>query len=303
MKNAFCILCMLVVSTYTIISQAKEADEITYTRAFADSDYGHYHIAVLNAALAITPEYGSVAVVPHPNPMSQSRQLVSLLKGEADVMWSVTNSSREQKLLPIKLPLLKGYAGYRVFIIENTRQRDFPHHLSNAQLKTMTLVQGDDWPDLEVLKFNGYAVEGEDWSVWFSTMFSMLEKHLVDAFPRNIIEVHRDLARNTEKPLVLEQNHLLIYPNYEFFFVSPTNPELAERLRVGLVRLLQQNKLAPLFNQFSWHKLANQLVDTDDRQVHYLANPSIPYTLEYARWDKYPSEAITALLEDNKESQ
>lgn len=299
MKNAFCILFALLTTTQTIISQAKEADEIVYTRAFSDNDYGHYHIAVLQAALDITAEYGTTALTPHPHPMSQSRQMVSLHKGEADVMWSVTNRTREQNLIPIRFPLLKGYAGYRVLIIAPQKQRDLPPTLSDSQLKALSFVQGMDWPDLDVLKSNGYNAYGEDWSVWFSTMYSMVEKHLVDGFPRNIIEVHRDLARHSDKAIVLEQNHLLIYPNYEFFFVSPKKPNLAKRLRTGLIRLLESGQLNRFFNEFSWHQAANQLVDAGNREVHYLDNPSIPYMLDYARWDKYPQSAIEALKYEN----
>ena len=71
---------------HTLLVARVNAEELVYTRAFADDDYGSYHVAVLNAVFAATPEYGDVALTPHPHPMSQSRQLVTLLKGDADVM-------------------------------------------------------------------------------------------------------------------------------------------------------------------------------------------------------------------------
>ncbi|BFT29247.1 transporter substrate-binding domain-containing protein [Alteromonas sp. D210916BOD_24] len=279
-------------------SHAHGRDNLIFTRAFADNEYGTYEVAVLKAALKATQEYGEISLSPHPNPMSQSRQLFTLLNGDADVMWSVTDRSREQKLLPIRLPLLKGYAGYRVFIINPARQNDFSQISDVHTLKSMSLVQGADWPDLAVLKSNGFDVFSEDWSLWFHSMYSMVDKQLVDGFPRNIIEVHRDMARHPDKKVAIEKRHLLSYPNYEFFFVHPDNIALANRLRVGLIRLLESGELASLFNQFEWHKTASEIANSPDRVVHTLRNPSIPYTLSYAQWDKYTKAAIHALKQE-----
>ena len=299
MKKVFYFtVCSWLFITTISFSKANETDEIIYTRAFADSDYGHYHVAVLQAALNATSEFGTTSIAPHPHPMSQSRQLVSLINGDADIMWSVTNLTREQKLIPIKLPLLKGYAGHRVLVVSPARQPDFHHQLDINKLKSMTLVQGVDWPDLEILEHNGFTVSGEDWSLWFQSMYSMVEKNLVDGFPRNVIEVHRDLARHSDKVIALEKNHILQYPSYEYFFVSPQNAALANRLRVGLIRLLENGELSALFEAQEGHKEAASIVESPSRTTHALKNPSIPYTLDYAQWDKHASSAIKALLKE-----
>ncbi len=276
-------------------SFSKGSDEITFTRAFADDSYGHYHVAVLQAALNATPEYGTTNLKPDPNPMSQSRQLLTLLKGDADIMWSVTNSEREKKLIPIRLPLLKGFAGYRVFVIHPDNQYTFYHTPDVKALKQLSYVQGADWPDLEVLEYNGYNVTGEDWSLWFQSMYSLVERKLVDAFPRNIIEVRRDLARHKDKQIVLEKHHILVYPNYEYFFVQPKDKALANRLRLGLIRILESGELESIFQRFDSHAQAEALADSPHRRVHLLDNPSIPYKLNYARWNKNKSLAINAL--------
>ena len=41
--------------------------------------------------------------------------------------------------------------------------------------------------------------------------------------------------------------------------------------------------------------------DTENRVVHELGNPTIPYKLEYARWDKYKDLAIPALEKEMSE--
>ena len=286
---------------YDVVAKEENHQSIVFTRAFADNDYGNYHVAVLQAALNATPDLGTTTLVPHPQPMSQSRQLVSLINGEADVMWSATSQVREKQLIPIRLPLLKGFAGFRVFVINPDKQDSFNYSIDSSTLKTRTLVQGSDWPDLTVLSSNGYNIEGEDWSLWFNSMYSLVEKNLVDAFPRNIIEVHRELSRHSDKHVSLEQYHLLNYPNYEYFFVSPNNQALANRLKIGLIRILENGELNNIFNYFDYHEEAGKLVDSGTRRIHYLDNPNIPYRINYARWDKHPQLAIEALRKELNE--
>ena len=292
----FSVLCCI--SLTATSAKATEKESIVYTRDFAESEYGGYYVSVLQAALDATSSFGTTKLEPHPQPMNQNRQLVSLIKGDGDVMWSVTNRDREQKLIPIKLPLLKGYAGYRVLVIHPDNQSEFNFDISSNTLKTRTFVQGSNWPDLNVLKLNGFNVEGEDWSLWFNSMYSMVERELVDAFPRNIIEVHRDLSRHANRQLSIEQHHLMIYPNYEYFFVSPSKPELANRLRTGLIILLENGKLQELFTQSQWHKKAESLANSSSRKKHYLDNPTIPYKLDYVQWDDDTAQAINALKKD-----
>lgn len=296
--QSFLLAVLLLPWPYTVSAQS-EVDTgnniVIYTRDFADDDYGYYHIKVLEAIFDATPDFGQVTLSPHTHPMSQSRQMLSLLNGEADIMWSVTDIRREQMLIPIKLPLLKGFAGYRVFIIEESAQNTFPPNLSIDELKHRLLVQGYDWPDLHVLQTNGFRAEGEEWSLWFTSMFTMLEKGVVDAFPRNVIEVTRDLKHHATKRLALEQNHLLVYPNYEYFFVRPDNESLARRMYIGLSRILQNGTLDTLFNTLESHKAASAIVDDANRNVHQLFNDNIPYTLDYARWDLHKAQAIDAL--------
>ncbi|RUP81310.1 hypothetical protein C7Y69_09170 [Alteromonas sp. KS69] len=290
---------VLVVLQFVASTHVKaEFNDVTLTQAFADDNYGLYQQKVLEAVFSATPEYGEIQISLHPQPMSQSRQVVTLLKGDAHVMWSVTNAEREKLLTPIKFPLLKGLAGYRVLVIAKNAQHNFQQTLTTDELKTRTLVQGNDWPDLHVLKSNGFNAEGEEWSLWFTSMYTMVEKGIVDGFPRNVTEANRDLIRHADKAVTIDKNHLFIYPNYEYFFVHPDNSALAKRIRVGLSRLIENGTLEALFNQFESHKLALTLADDPHRARHLLQNHSLPYVLDYARWDLEKAKAIKALLSE-----
>ena len=279
-----------------------EVSPIVFTRAFADSDYGSYETDVLNAIIDITPEYGQTSLIPHHHPMPQSRQVLSLIKGDADVMWSVTSKQRESALIPIRLPLVKGFAGYRALVIQKGHQNKFPKHLDSQSLKQRSFVQGNDWPDLPILKFNGFNVHGENWSLWFSSMFTMVEKNIIDAFPRNITEISSDMMRHKERQIAIEKYHLLYYPNYEYFFIRPDNQQLANRMRIGLTRLLKNGTLEKLFNQHKSHAVAMTFINDPNRTVHHLTNPLLPYTLDYARWDLHTELAMSALGQNIEET-
>lgn len=270
-------------------------EDIIYTRAFPGEAYGYYHAKVLQRAIALTPEYGERNVVPHPQPMPQARQILTIRNGDAHVMWSVTTDERETLMIPVRFPLLQGFAGYRVFVIQQGKQSQFPHSMTHAQLRKLRSVQGNDWPDLEILRANGFDVHGADWSDWFASMFAMVQRGVVDTFPRNIIEVHNDLVRHQQRNVQLEQHHLLRYPNYEYFFVSPSSPELATRIRRGLIRMLENGEMRELFLEHDSHKKAVTVAADPKRKVHDLVNPSLSYSLDYHRWVDDPERAIAAL--------
>ena len=271
------------------------ADTVVLARAFANDDFGKYQIAVLSRALEVTSEFGELNISLHPQPMSQSRQMRSLLEGSADIMWSVTSKSRERKLTPIRLPLLRGYSGHRVIVVNTEEKAQFDGITSLESLKEKQFVQGADWPDLKILKANGFGVVSEDWSTWFRSMYLLVERNVVDGFPRNIIEIHSDIQHFDNNELAIDKNHLITYPNYEYFFVRSDKQQLANRIRLGLIRLIQSGELEEIFYSIDTHLLANDLLNDPKRQVHELNNPLIPGPLDYADWVKTPQLAVKAI--------
>jgi len=269
---------------------ANDAQEkVVFTRAFADEAYGYYHAQILQRILELTPEFGAAVAEPHPQPMPQARQIMKLQSGEAHVMWSATSAEREEQLLTVRFPLLQGLAGYRVLVIHKFKQGNYPVDVTESTLQSYLGVQGADWPDLTVLKHNGYKVEGLPWSLWFANMFIAVEKGLVDYFPRNVIEVSNDLERHADKSVKLEDNLLLRYASYEYFFVSPKHPELVKRLYTGLLRMLDNGELKSYFDKHYNHRRAMELATQDTRTIFELANPGITQTFKNPLWSQNPA--------------
>ncbi|TPV57785.1 amino acid ABC transporter substrate-binding protein [Aestuariibacter sp. GS-14] len=288
---------VVLITLFVPRAQASEPGEVIFTRAFADDAYGYYHAQILQRILELTPEFGKAVAVPHPQPMPQARQIIKLQAGEGDVMWSATSNEREQQLLPVRFPLLQGLAGYRVLVINAYKQAQYPTSLTKADLQNLVGVQGNDWPDLTVLRHNGFKVEGAQWSLWFQTMFTAVEKGMVDYFPRNVIEVSNDLERHEAKRIKLEDNFILRYPSYEYFFVSPLKPELVNRLQIGLLRMLNNGELKVLFEKHDNHKKAMLLATDPSRIMIELNNPDLAYKYTNPLWGNDATE-MRQLLEE-----
>ena len=72
--------------------------------------------------------------------MVYKRKLRSLNQGELDVIWAMTSKQRGQELLPIRVPIFKGLIGYRIMVIQDTKQQDLTHILSTQQIKAMVAI-------------------------------------------------------------------------------------------------------------------------------------------------------------------
>ncbi len=85
--------------------------------------------------------------------MQQGRAILSLMQGEhVDVVWTMTSRKREKQLLPIRIPLLKGLQGYRIFIINENDNEKFNKISTLEDLRELVAGQGRDMIGL-ILKF------------------------------------------------------------------------------------------------------------------------------------------------------
>ena len=138
-----------------------------------DDARNDYFLAMLTLALEKTADEGSWQLQPSDEAMTQSRALQKLSDGDGmDVVWSMTSIAREQQNLPIRIPLLKGLMGYRLLIIRAEDQSWFRRVQTIDQLRELRAGQGHDWPDTDILRANGLAVDA---TVDYDSLFRMLQ--------------------------------------------------------------------------------------------------------------------------------
>jgi len=248
---------------------------ITYVKPESGNDPRHeYFVKLLTLALEKTEsKLSQPQLKASSNNMQQGRAIRQLALGrKIDVIWAVTSKSREQQLLPIRLPLLKGLLGFRVLLIRKQDQHKFTIN-TLEDLQQFKAGQGHDWPDTTILRANNLKVAT---ATTYDGLFSMLKAGRFDYFPRGVSEAWRELATLAAAELMIEQHTLIYYPSPVYFFVNLTNTKLAERIATGLALAIADDSFEQLFSHYH---LNNELFTNgklSERNIIQLHNPLLP---------------------------
>ncbi|MDC8831480.1 substrate-binding periplasmic protein [Alteromonas gilva] len=195
-----------------------------------------YFLWLLQSAVDLTADkFGPIELVSSETPTNQARQMRLLDANIVDVMWSVSTPEREERYLSVDFPLYGDLFSYRVLVVRKDDKR-FNQSLTLDEIKSMVAVQGNDWPDLYILRDNGFKVEPGD----YPYAFKLLSSGFVDYFPRAAVEVCEELKIRPD--LTIFPGHLLTYPNTMKFLLNKGNSQLAKRIETGLGKLYDSGK-------------------------------------------------------------
>lgn len=221
------------------------------------ADYGPYRISVA-----------------HQLKLSTGRIARELFSGQrVNLIWTMTTDCLEKRLRAIKVPLLKGANGYRLFLIKEGRQNLFDEVETLQDLAELRAGQADHWPDTTIMRRNGLPVET---STNYESLVNMLRAERFDYFPRGAYEIFEE--HKVVEGTVIEQRLALSYEAPIYFFMSPRSEKLAERLEVGLERSLEDGSFDELFNSTPGFSEALKAMANKDRQVFELtANVSCAF--------------------------
>ena len=242
-----------------------------------------YHVLLLQTALSYSAT--PYTLQPASETMAQSRVLreISQQTGIVDVYWSMTSVEREKQLKPVRVPLNRGLLGWRLLLVKE----DTPFRLTRRSRQNTVFVQGHDWPDINILKANGFKVHAAN---DYHSMFTMVEKGRVDALPRSVIEVFQE-RQDIAAKLFVAPDIMLYYPTAEYFFVSNKDSTLAAAIEHGLHEMIKDGSFNALFEQ-QYGVVLNQL-NQQKRQVLKLQNPSLPVATPVDKpeyWQPLPSQ-------------
>lgn len=241
------------------------------------SNIGHnsYVIELLRQTLERSKaEDETVEITQLQSNLSQARLIAELQRGEMlDVIWTMTSVNREAVIDPIRIPLLKGLLGQRVFLVRKDRANDFSDITELQQLQAFMAGQGSHWPDTPVLRHNGLNVVT---TTNYPLLFDMLAGGRFDYFPRGANEAWQELTVHADKPLQVETSLLLSYVAPMYFFVRPGNQALADRLRKGLSSLHKDGSFDRHFYQHSSVRAMLNNIDIENRRIFKLDNPLLP---------------------------
>lgn len=246
------------------------AEYVTFPRSLTYMNaHKQYCFRLLEKALARHgAKYRARLSVPA---MQQGRAMLLLEHGAGiDVVCSMTSADREARLLPVRIPVDKGLVGWRLLLIHKSQAERFARYRSADDLRPLVAAQGNDWPDTDILRQNGFKVHG---SANFDGMFKMLINQQLDYFPRALSEVWVEADANAPR-LIVAPGIALRYQSAAYYFVRKGNTALAAALTAGLEDMLADGSFEREFSQY--YGAAIRRADLKSRKVIELDNPLLP---------------------------
>ncbi|MGH1371760.1 MAG: substrate-binding periplasmic protein [Cellvibrionaceae bacterium] len=278
--HTLCLILALGIANLSVYASDKDIAPSSLTVKIPKQTAGNighnsYVIEILRMALERSKSADeTIKITQLTESLSQARQIAELQRGnELDLIWTMTSVDREAVIKPVRIPLLKGLLGKRVFLVRSDRAADFSGITQLQQLRGLMAGQGSHWPDTLVLRHNGLSVVT---TTNYPLLFDMLAGRRFDYFPRGANEAWQELSAHPKKPLQVEPTILLSYVAPMYFFVSPGNQALADRLENGLNSLYQDGSFDRHFYQHPSIRAMLSHIDINNRRTFKLDNPLLP---------------------------
>jgi hypothetical protein len=205
-----------------------------------------YTYDLLSLIMSVTPEFGDEKLEKSLAYMTRSRTLHELISGEyIHVMAEAPQPEWDEKLIVVPIPIRKGLQGFRLFIVNEKSKKLMDDINELDDLLLLSTGSGRNWSSKRVMEEAGFnVVTGSN----YNGLFGMLSKNRFLTFARGINEVYEEVAaqKSTFPNLRVDENVLLYLPLATYFYVSPKKPLIAERIKVGLLRLIESGA----FNEF-----------------------------------------------------
>lgn len=202
----------------------------------------------------------------------RSAALISRDQG-VDLLWGSATVEREALLHPIRIPLLKGLMGQKVFLIHPDDQPAFSQVRNIEDLQALRAGQGADWPDVEILLRNKIPVVS---SANYEALYKMLAAKRFDFFPRGANQILSELRHNNDKNIVVERDLVLIFPSPLYFYVKKDNKTLARRIETGLKEMMRDGSYDRYFYRHPLIMDAILNLHLQSRRAIHIDNPLLP---------------------------
>lgn len=262
------------------LTSAQALERLNYPLHSEGVDPEAYALALLKAALERSP--GRYELHPTPKPMAQSRALLAIEHDSksVQVMWTMTTREREERLLPIRIPIYRGLIGWRVLLQRSADAEQLAQVQTLQQLQGFNFGQRHDWPDTAILRANGLKVVT---SQNYPGLFQMLAAGRFDLFPREVVVAWQEQALAKERGLDLSVDPYLLlhYPSAFYFFTSRQRPDLAADIERGLEAMIADGSFQRLFEQYHGDTLRQAKLHS--RRIIELQNPDLPPATPFNR--------------------
>lgn len=260
MKNCSKLLLIFLCSSF--ISLNSFSEEVVIWNRTADSEH---HSELIKMILEVTKEkYGDYSLIPSKDMEQDEVQQALLLKNTVDVAVISPDAWNEKNLLPIYTPISRGLLGMRLCLMNEKFKESLKdvETLEDLKKKNLTFLTARVWPDTEIMKKQGLRVET---SKEYKDLFSKLNSKKAKCFSRSLNEIEEEVENIENLSLTVDEYVLILYELPSLIFVTPTNPKLRERLKIGLEKLKESEEFLKIFwkhfkDVFSQYNIAKRSV-------------------------------------------
>lgn len=187
-----------------------------------------------------------------------------------DVIWSGASPAKDETLQAVRIPVLKGLFGHRIFIIRKADQATFSKINTFSDLTKLNAGQGTFWGDTQVLK---NAKIPTVTTIKYPNLFLMLEGGRFDYFPRAVHEPWVEVKSRPELNLVVDKHVMLIYPYAMYFYLNKSNQALHDKIYKGFEMAIADGSFDELFFNHPMIKDALSQANLGQRKIIRVDNP------------------------------
>lgn len=194
--------------------------------------------------------------------------------GGSDVCWVGADKAAWEATLPVPFPVDGGLLGYRLFLIEAGRQKDFSAVKSIDQLRRFIAIQGPGWGDIEILRNAGITVR----TGLYNNLFRMTTAGRADFFPRAAFEAINEQKLHLDKApgLAVEETIILKYKFALMLFVTKSKPGLRDDILAGLKAAHADGSYQAMFKADTNVATALKYGHLAERTLIEIGNPMLP---------------------------
>ncbi|MFG6442524.1 hypothetical protein [Roseateles sp. LKC17W] len=215
---------------------------LRYIAPAAGDRFGSYVLSLLARA---RPEHLPCHALPQ-MPITQRRLELEVSRpgGLVDLMWGMSSAQRRQELRRLEPRLDEGLIGCRLLVVRRQDLPRWPAALATAALQARRAGQGLHWPDVDILRDNGFTVSTAGST---AALYEMLALGHIDYFPRSVLEVLEELATLDNPALAIVPGLMLSYPAGNHIFAGRhPNPQV-DALQALLQQLAAGGEMRRLF--------------------------------------------------------
>lgn len=260
-------LLLIICLFFTFLSSAN-AQSVIVPKVQGEKEQILYDIL----ALALSKRAPSITLSTLPEVLNEA-QLVSEVESEnVDVMWSGGDKEKDERLLAVRIPVLKGLLGHRIFLIREEDKARFATIQTFEDLLQFEAGQGRFWGDTQILKSADIPTVT---TIKYKNLFPMLEGGRFDYFPRALHEPFIEAENHKHLDLVVDSNVMLVYPYAMYFYVNKNNERLHNLIYSGFETAIKDGSYDELFFNNSMIQDVLTKAKVEERTAFRVGNPHL----------------------------